>query len=84
MENFKINTDIKCICCEKEIKSLDEDFKNEVPWEGMYNSAVVDKVSAGYGSSYDMDIFRIAICDKCVEEKLEKNIIQDITEFFIE
>ena len=58
----------KCICCGKEVKpfrfNTDDNFIN--PESDMWDSAVVDKISAGYSSEYDGDMFIIAICDECI------------------
>jgi hypothetical protein len=35
----------------------------------MWNNGIVNKVSAGYGSSHDGDEFIIAICDDCITTK---------------
>lgn len=63
-----------CICCNKEIKPI---HPNHIrfPESGMYDGGIVDKISAGYGSNHDTDMFIIAICDTCITELRENNKI---------
>lgn len=61
---------MKCIICGKIISTLYVD-DNWLPEEAMWNSAVVGKIIAGYGSKYDTDTFFIGICDNCIDQKLK-------------
>lgn len=58
----------RCICCDKEINKLDG-MPNDKEWEGMWNDGIVEKISAGYGSTLDGDMYVLAICDDCVRKK---------------
>lgn len=62
----KIIEPVKCICCGKEIKSLlpDPDMKYD-----MVDGGIVTHINAGFGSEHDGDVFQIAICDECINEK---------------
>jgi hypothetical protein len=64
-----------CICCNKEIPKLDG-MPNDKEWEGMWRDGVVEKVSAGYGSLLDGNMYVIAICDSCLKEKHENGVIR--------
>lgn len=59
-----------CVVCNKEIKeiftSVDENCDD---WEQCFDSGVVEKISAGYGSSLDGKQYVLAICDSCIMEK---------------
>lgn len=69
-----MNTSFKCICCGKEIKKLDG-LENDKPWEGMWDDGIVERISAGYGSLLDGDMYVLAICDKCVDQKAEEGTL---------
>lgn len=60
---------VQCVCCGKQIHCV-EMFPGwpaeEQSWEG-----IVTKISAGYGSCHDTDMFVIGICDECVTKKRE-------------
>lgn len=66
-----------CICCGTPTTSIgmgmDELIINrdERLESAMYKDAIVDSVSAGYGSSHDGDVYYIAICDKCTAKALD-------------
>lgn len=61
----------KCIKCDTEIKAIDYGSKHHIkhPESAMWDGGIVDKITAGYGSSRDTDQFIIAICDKCIEHE---------------
>lgn len=65
---------MKCICCGDEIALLHPDFEdNSEPREPssyMWNGGVVEQIKAGYGSGHDGDVFYIAVCDKCISQKI--------------
>ena len=56
---------LKCICCDVEFE------KDDTPQN--YGTVV-----GGYGSDYDFIEHEIAICDKCIREKLEKKAINPL------
>ena len=56
---------MKCISCNKSLEYL---FRSR----DMVNGGFVEKVIAGYGSSFDRSKFRIAVCDECIDKKLVK------------
>lgn len=62
----------RCVCCEKEIKKLDG--LKDKDWEGMWDGGIVEKISAGYGSLLDGDMYVLAICDDCVRRKQLKYV----------
>lgn len=61
---------INCICCGTIIESNGNSIKDSAPQQRMWDSGLVDKVSAGYGSDFDGDFFYMGICDICIKEKL--------------
>lgn len=63
-----------CICCDKKITAIHPEHM-QFPQGGMYNGGVVDKISAGYGSKHDTDMFIVAICDDCITALKEKKKI---------
>jgi len=56
-----------CVFCDKLIKRLH--FTKSPDWQAMWDDGVVDKIAANYGSRFDGNMYIIAICDKCIEEK---------------
>lgn len=71
-----MNTSFKCICCGKEVKKLyPEHHNDDKPWEGMWDDGIVERVSAGYGSLLDGDMYVLAICDKCTDQKAEEGTL---------
>jgi len=71
---------ICCLHCGVEIKPLDNEEKFHDPYE-MVRESVVGFVYAGFGSENDGYVFQIGICDKCIEELLERNRIKLIGDY---
>ncbi len=67
--------DRPCIRCDARIKPLHPEMIR-FPQQGMYSGGVVDKISAGYGSDKDGDMFIIAVCDKCIDNLKQENKIE--------
>jgi hypothetical protein len=65
----------KCICCNKEINTPYPDN------EGMWDDAVVGNISGNYGSRLDGDIFEIAICDICLNEKTLEGTVRYVDNY---
>lgn len=64
-----------CICCDTKIKPIDPEYIRR-PESGMYHDGIVDKVSGGYGSKHDTEMYIIAICDPCLDRlKAEKKLL---------
>ena len=63
-----------CICCKKEIKEIHEASEHVKEWEGMWSGGIVERISAGYGSRLDGNMYLLAICDDCIIEKKLKYI----------
>ena len=61
-----------CFKCNAEIQRLDIALENKKPEEDMWDGAIVEKITGGYGSKHDCSVFIIAICDKCLDENVEK------------
>ncbi|MEK6829036.1 MAG: hypothetical protein AABY15_02835 [Nanoarchaeota archaeon] len=68
-------SDRPCICCDKKIKPIHAET-TRFPQSGMYHGGTVDKISAGYGSNVDGDMFIIALCDECIERLKKESKIQ--------
>lgn len=72
-----------CIFCDEEIKRIggaDEDNKD---YEGMFDGGIVERISAGYGSRLDGEMYVIAICDDCIEEKHEEGKLSFIGDYIM-
>jgi hypothetical protein len=68
--------EIRCVCCEKLIETL---FADETrPQSGAYRNAVVDTLTAGYGSKFDMDRLLLAVCDECMERAIQKGLVRKV------
>lgn len=62
---FKVS---KCCCvCAKELVEI---FKDQI------SDGLEFCDSAGYGSIHDLTHFKIAICDDCLTEMMNKNLVQ--------
>ena len=55
-----------CISCDREIKSAVPEMEFDSPERDMWESGIVTKVTAGYGSNHDTNIYVIALCDDCI------------------
>lgn len=67
---------MKCICCGTDIHLLDNaDHPGAEPNSLMWDGGVLEKVTAGYGSGHDGDVFYIAICDKCISQKISNGSV---------
>lgn len=74
---------IPCICCGTILNS--DTFSNELEYtidtkrkpisNGTWDSGSVDKISPGYGSSLDGDVFYMGICDDCILLKVNSGEI---------
>ena len=62
-----------CVVCDKPIKRI-MTLPNDTDWQGCWNGGIVNKISAGYGSLLDGDMFILAICDECVKKKKLRNV----------
>jgi hypothetical protein len=49
----------------------------------MWHKGVVEKISAGYGSTLDGDQYIVAICDDCIKEKREDGTIAFISNYMM-
>lgn len=67
--------DRPCICCNNSISPIDT-IPTRFPQSGMYKNGIVDKISAGYGSDFDGNMYIIAVCDECIKKLKEENKIQ--------
>ena len=70
-KQYLITGDVKCIFCKDDLKEI---HINDV--NSMYSDAIVDEVTAGYGSSNDGSVYLIAICDYCIDKENIKKIGQ--------
>jgi len=61
-----MKTSYNCIRCNKLIKKIigspDDSLEN-----CMWADGIVDKISAGFGSSLDGDIYILGVCDDCLK-----------------
>lgn len=67
-----------CICCYKKLKELHQDGER-LPEECCWSSGGVNRFYFGYGSKHDDSTFRISICDNCIDEKIQANIVTKIS-----
>ena len=83
--NRQISVKTTCICCKtKEIKQLydDRSFSVLELQKESWSDGVVDLISFGFGSKFDLERFYIAICDDCIEDLFKKGLVtryRDIT-----
>lgn len=65
-----------CLICDTPIEKTFPDEKNYPDEQECWTRGLVAKVSANYGSEHDMDTFLMAICDDCINEKLQEGVIK--------
>ena len=69
---MKVFEYINCVCCGFKIKLSEHRFVDDQgnfnPETQMWNDGIVQKISAGYGSTLDGDMYYLGICDKCTKE----------------
>ena len=68
----KNKTIIKCICCSKNIESIQENIELGNEPQYMWHEGMVGRIDANYGSIFDSDVFIIGLCDECIKKKLEE------------
>lgn len=68
-------SDRPCICCDKKIKAIHPETIR-FPQSGMYSGGIVDRISAGYGSNKDGNMYIVAICDDCTDKLAQENKIE--------
>lgn len=68
----KNKTIIKCICCSKNIESIQENIELGNEPQYMWHEGMVGRIDANYGSIFDSDVFIIGLCDTCIQNKLEE------------
>jgi len=64
-----------CVCKSAVVKTLEPAPSIK---RAMWDSGMVTEIQAGFGSSYDMDTFLIAICDDCTTDLINSNIIEKV------
>jgi len=55
---------MKCIICDKRVEELHH-FSDD-PAQNCWSAGLVEWVTAGYGSAFDMSRFLICLCDRCL------------------
>ena len=58
---------VSCLICDKIISFL-FDEEEDID-KANFNGAVVGKISAGFGSTHDGDVYVVGICDECIDKK---------------
>lgn len=74
-QGIEHNVSKRCICCLVEIPPIEYDG-GDIPWTGMWNGGIVDRIAANYGSVLDGNIYVIAVCDSCIKQKEADGIVQ--------
>jgi hypothetical protein len=69
---IKDKKEFECVICGTPIKECGSGYDDNDWLEAAVLDGNVVKCSAGYGSVYDGDVFYLAICDKCVDEKKDR------------
>lgn len=67
----------KCSCCRQEDVYSDSVNMFNIE-QSMWINGTISKVSFGYGSSHDMETYLIAICDTCVYNLKNENVIKKV------
>lgn len=66
----------KCIICGIEVKPLNIVDVDVEDHERMIDKGIVFRLTMGYGSDLDGDMFTCALCDECIKLMRSSNIIR--------
>ncbi len=66
---------IPCMICDKALLPLLTDKEDDIASQLSWQNGDVNIFPMGHGSKYDKTNFIIAICDECIENKLQENKI---------
>jgi hypothetical protein len=80
-EDLKKFDYINCIICDSKIQLLDgtpNRFSKPKynPVSQMWNNGMIERISAGFGSKHDGDMFYIGICDECTVKKFKDGTLR--------
>jgi hypothetical protein len=76
-----IKTSIPCICCGKslEVERLanddPEEFTVNIVDRRGFDGGMAARISCGYGSRLDGNVYMIAICDSCARKKQKEGLL---------
>lgn len=65
----------KCICCNKDMIQFEQLAEDTDLTSGNWHNGGVATIVLGYGSALDEDVYLLALCDNCIEEKRESGVI---------
>lgn len=77
-EDRKDVDELPCICCHKPVRVSEKIvFEKEEydPERQMWEDGTFQKLSCGYASRFDGDMYYMGICDNCIEENVKKGIL---------
>ena len=80
---------MKCICCDKKISllhsdKLEEDILFDMRVSSVcWSDGIVDKISSGYGSSLDGNVYIIGVCDECIKIKTNDGTVALVNQYMI-
>jgi len=76
-----VNNYTCCVCKKKVISKINDEHIHPLRQEeGMWSDGTVENITFGYGSAHDMDTYYIAICDNCITELKEAELVTDLKE----
>lgn len=77
---------MRCICCGTTIKPLYEDkpeqeliFSENI--HSIWDGGIVSKISAGFGSSNDGEVYVIGVCDECINKKVNSGVVAHVGDY---
>jgi len=66
-----------CLVCGKDLNRLAADLTTK-PESDMWENALVDRITAGYGSKYDNSDFLVGLCDECIKDRISKGYLMEV------
>jgi hypothetical protein len=65
---------LPCICCGKELRQSLNEEKISVRSIDVnpFNDGMAGRISCGYGSNKDCNVYMIAVCDECIDKKIDE------------
>lgn len=68
-----------CIICDMPIDKAYPELGGNKDEKEMWLDGTVNKVIGNYGSEHDLDSFLVALCDNCINQKLDEGVIKLIS-----
>lgn len=75
----------QCLCCGQGIKAIEPKNNKLVstePEHDMWENGIVGRITGGYGSTKDGNVYIVSICDRCLDKKEYADRLELISTMF--